>query len=273
MKDQVLQFLGAPGKTGSERFNKALELYRKSKGHDAGRVRFYNNLGFSQDRLEGLVYELKKLHSITDLQVANARRAAMKPVEKEEESPLTPAVGLTEYLAEVVAFDVSKATEEELAEAAVRLRNVIGIEANLRNSTDAEFLTQFQDVIGSYPTEEREEALNNLQAAIKDLNPKTDPAIALIPVKDIDVVITEENEDEPEKEEKIPAQEETPTEDLPVDPFKQKLADFDLEQEKYNSIKSFAAEVSDVIGEDPADQKAATLKAFIEEAKKKLAQS
>lgn len=76
MKDQVLKFLGDLPKAGSDQFNKALELLRKSKGHDAGKLRFYNNLGYSADRLESLLYDLKKQYGVTDVEVATAARAS-----------------------------------------------------------------------------------------------------------------------------------------------------------------------------------------------------
>ena len=72
MKDQAIQFLGNLPQSEGDQFNKALELYRKSKNHDPGKLRYYNQLGYNKDRLESLLYEVKKLHFISDVEVAQA---------------------------------------------------------------------------------------------------------------------------------------------------------------------------------------------------------
>ncbi len=307
MKDQVIKFLGDLPKSASEQFNQALELLRKSKNHDAGKVRYYNTLGLSPDRLESLLYDLKQLHSVTDIQLANARR---KP--KAEKSKViliaggSSSIDIEAFAKEVIAFDLSKASEEEISAAADQIIFVMcsGVVPEHRpfGVPDSVFIKEFQTVLSEV------ESVEELTALIEEIqkqsqepenllsnHPEGDPLGNLdnssleIDVKDPVEVKSEEKKeataqekpeapDEEKKEapvveEKTEAPTQEKEEDQPVDPFKQKLDDFDLAAEKYNSIKSFAAEVSNAIGVDPADQKAATLKAFIEEAKKKFTQS
>jgi len=74
MKDQAIQFLGNLPQSEGDQFNKALELYRKSKNHDPGKLRYYNQLGYNKERLQSLLYEVKKMHSISDVEVAQATK-------------------------------------------------------------------------------------------------------------------------------------------------------------------------------------------------------
>jgi hypothetical protein len=164
MREKVLEFLAEEPASKSQQFNKALSLYRQSKGHNAAEVRFANNLGYSEDRLQNLLYELQKLHGITRVDVVNFKVKA----------PLAPIGGVKEA--------VKTAAEEK----------------------------------------------------------------------------------DQKKAEKGPEKVEAEASE-----FNQELAAFDVEKEKYQSIKKFAARVSDETGEKPADQKGDTLKAFILEAKKK----
>jgi len=85
MKDQAIQFLGNLPQSEGDQFNKALELYRKSKNHDPGKLRYYNQLGYNKDRLESLLYEVKKMHSISDVEVAQATKVVkLKVVRKKK---------------------------------------------------------------------------------------------------------------------------------------------------------------------------------------------
>lgn len=239
MKDQVIKFLGDLPKSGSEQFNQALELLRKSKNHDAGKVRYYNTLGLSPDRLESLLYDLKQLHNVTDIQLANAKRKNVKLEKVEDETEDADTAKNLEVKDPVEVKTENKTVEpsEENKEPGVKDPAQDNTEASAEGKTEAPAQENAE------PAEE-----SNTEAAVEE---KTETTV--------------------EEKKEAPAQEKT--EDQPVDPFKQKLADFDLSAEKYNSIKSFAAEISNVTGEDPADQKAASLKSFIEEAKKKFAQS
>lgn len=66
MKQQSVEFFRNLPKQKTEQFNAALDLYRKSTGHIPRQLQHFNNLGYSEARLESLFYELKKLHNITE---------------------------------------------------------------------------------------------------------------------------------------------------------------------------------------------------------------
>ena len=108
MKDQVIEFLGNPPKSKPEQFNQALSLYKDSRNHNPSQVRYMNTLGFSADRLESLLYDLKKLHNIRDVEVANARNSR----KSEDGSPKENEVALID------AADVDVVTQEFHAEGA-----------------------------------------------------------------------------------------------------------------------------------------------------------
>lgn len=76
MKNEVLQFLKNLPKTDSEKFNKAFELLRKSKGTNFNQVRVYNMQGASPQNIKNIMYDLKKLHSITDAEVLSKRNVS-----------------------------------------------------------------------------------------------------------------------------------------------------------------------------------------------------
>ena len=60
-----------------------------------------NTLGYSEARLEILLYELKKLHQVTDLQVATARNA--KKQEPRDESQDNEC-----FAKDVIEFDLRR---------------------------------------------------------------------------------------------------------------------------------------------------------------------
>ena len=95
MKENAIKFLADLPESKTEQFNKALELYRKSKNHNPQQVRYMNSLGFSGDRLQVLLYELKKLHNITDIQISEERaKKVVKMKAKQEENEFLEAGGL-----------------------------------------------------------------------------------------------------------------------------------------------------------------------------------
>lgn len=78
MKQKVIEFLQNLPKEKYDQFNEAFELYRKSEGKNFGVERSVNAAGFSERGLENLLYDLQKLHGITDV----------------EKSPLAPKGGI-----------------------------------------------------------------------------------------------------------------------------------------------------------------------------------
>ena len=77
----------------------------------------------------------------------------------------------------------------------------------------------------------------------------------------------DDQENDAEAQDKSPEKEEELKQEVPE--AIKKLDGFDVEAADYNTIKSFAAELGDAIKKTPKDQKGATLKAFISDAKKK----
>ncbi|HBK83315.1 MAG TPA: hypothetical protein DDZ41_06915, partial [Flavobacterium sp.] len=69
LRESVIIFLGLPPKSKIEQFNKAFELYRKSANKNLGVELRLNRSGFTEEGLENLLYDLKKLHQISDVDV------------------------------------------------------------------------------------------------------------------------------------------------------------------------------------------------------------
>lgn len=68
MKQKVIEFFQNLPKEKYEQFNDAFELYRKSEGKSLGMEKGINASGFSEHALENLLYDLQKLHGITDVE-------------------------------------------------------------------------------------------------------------------------------------------------------------------------------------------------------------
>jgi hypothetical protein len=66
MRNSILSFLRDLPAQQHEQFNQAFDLYRKSPGARSRYIQSLNTQGFSGPRLNDLLYELKKLHSITE---------------------------------------------------------------------------------------------------------------------------------------------------------------------------------------------------------------
>jgi FtsZ-binding cell division protein ZapB len=85
MKQKVIEFLQNLPKEKYDQFNEAFELYRKSEGKIFGVERAINASGFSERVLENLLYDLQKLHGITDVEkVASVVESQMSKVESED---------------------------------------------------------------------------------------------------------------------------------------------------------------------------------------------
>lgn len=68
MKQNVIEFFQNLPTEKSEQFNQAFELYRKSPNKNSGVERSLNAQGFSERTLENLLYDLQKMHGITDVE-------------------------------------------------------------------------------------------------------------------------------------------------------------------------------------------------------------
>ncbi|KAA2218259.1 hypothetical protein [Maribacter flavus] len=77
MREKVLEFLREQKGIPEERYNKAMELYRKSEGKSIPSVNYYSRAGFTKVNLQNICYDLQHLHGITDLEL----RAKVKKME------------------------------------------------------------------------------------------------------------------------------------------------------------------------------------------------
>jgi hypothetical protein len=68
-KKEVLDFLANLPSKPAEQFNQALNLYRNSKGALSNQLNYFNRSGFSSATLSAVLYELKKLHQISNSDV------------------------------------------------------------------------------------------------------------------------------------------------------------------------------------------------------------
>lgn len=92
MKQKVIKFLQNLPKEKYDQFNEAFELYRKSNNKNASVERVLNASGFSERALENLLYDLQKLHGITDLEKVVVESQILK-VESEEEKGMNSENG------------------------------------------------------------------------------------------------------------------------------------------------------------------------------------
>jgi hypothetical protein len=70
MKQKIIEFFqqGLPSNK-SEQFNKLFELYRNSLGKSLATERMLNSSGYSKTNLEALIYDIKRLHGIKDVEL------------------------------------------------------------------------------------------------------------------------------------------------------------------------------------------------------------
>lgn len=256
MKNDILKFLASGEGNPQEQFNKALALYRKSKNHDNSQVRYMNSLGYSPARLEDLLYQLKKLHDISDLALANYRNQSKKESKKTEAKlegeRLDGALKLLRQAVEEIDFE--KTDLEELKQC----EEILNEEINRLPSDKIP-----EDIIDQMGELSQFIAARDAYEAEKVKQQKVDPSTQL-------KVTTEEKEALQDDEAVIDHEKQkVAAESEKAEFLKKDLGGFDVEAESYNSAKSFAATLSDYINEDPKDQKWDTIKDFISAAKKK----
>lgn len=134
MKDKVIKFLKNLPNNPYDRFNEAYELYRRSEGKNVHVERMLNSAGFSESRLENLLYDLKKIHDISDMELATAM------VSKEENDEVVFEKELLEEEKELLEEENEelKMTIEELEEQNERLK-VLGLNRITPQSVRVEF--------------------------------------------------------------------------------------------------------------------------------------
>ena len=85
MKNKVIEFFQNLPIEKHEQFNEAFELYRKSEGKSFVVERAVNASGFSERALENLLYDLQKLHGITDVEKIPSGQLAVVSLQSAEE--------------------------------------------------------------------------------------------------------------------------------------------------------------------------------------------
>ena len=84
MKAKVIEFFQNLPEAKHEQFNKAFELYRQSEGKNPISERVFNAKGFTPSSLENLLYDLQKLHGITDVEKVSAVKSEKLEVSSEK---------------------------------------------------------------------------------------------------------------------------------------------------------------------------------------------
>lgn len=113
MRQNVVEFFQNLPIEKSEQFNKAFELYRKSPNKNTGVERSLNVQGYSERTLENLLYDLQKLHGITDLEKV---AVAKSDVSSEESEVITISEGVVTDVENIVVVSEIVSEESEKTE-------------------------------------------------------------------------------------------------------------------------------------------------------------
>lgn len=109
LKTRVLLLLKAVSKTEKfDLFNQAFALYKESPDKLLGMESKLNRVGFTDDGLQNLLYDLQKMHNITDTEIVSEIEVVPEVV---PEALSVPGEGLQEQ-ANAVAHKVLEHTEE-----------------------------------------------------------------------------------------------------------------------------------------------------------------
>jgi hypothetical protein len=109
MKTKVIEFFQNLPEAPHDQFNQAFALYRESEGKNPVAERNFNAQGYTPASLENLLYDLQKMHGITDVEkIPLTPKGGIKEVGSEEEVVLRQAQDDSEEL------DFLKEENEEL---------------------------------------------------------------------------------------------------------------------------------------------------------------
>lgn len=136
-REEALAFLAEPPKKPQEQFNQAFALYRNSPGKLETQERFLNRVGYSATTLATVLYELQKLHKISDSEI----RKVGKPVE------LPPVVENTELKEHVLTLvsGLSDITRNTLL-TSLKLMGIYGSKDNVPTELNAFVDKTFEDL-------------------------------------------------------------------------------------------------------------------------------
>lgn len=78
MKAKVIEFFQNLPEAKHDQFNKAFELYRQSNGKNPVTERVLNAQGFTPSSLDNLLYDLQKMHGITDVEKVRSEKLEVR---------------------------------------------------------------------------------------------------------------------------------------------------------------------------------------------------
>jgi hypothetical protein len=129
MKSKVIKFFQNLPKEKHEQFNRAFELYRQSEGKNPVMERAVNASGFSENGLENLLYDLQKLHWITDV----------------EKSPLAPEGGIKAEIQKLKVKSENEKWDSLDPDIANLFQSLLAMSIEDRNAWGANRQKQFGD--------------------------------------------------------------------------------------------------------------------------------
>lgn len=92
MKQKVIEFFQNLPEAKHDQFNQAFALYRESEGKNPVAERNFNAQGYTPSSLENILYDLQKLHGITDVEKVGSQKLEVRSEEldslKEENEEL-----------------------------------------------------------------------------------------------------------------------------------------------------------------------------------------
>jgi hypothetical protein len=149
MKQEVIEFFQNLPDEKHEQFNKAYELYRQSPTKNVGTERSLNVQGFSERGLENLLYDLQKMHGITDVE----KIAIVKSEKLKVRSPRL----LADYILAFTEEELRNWAQTECVEKEIGLAEVIELALANEENNIAAILTEELDKINV----EKQSIINN----------------------------------------------------------------------------------------------------------------
>ena len=155
MKNTVIKFFQNLPIEKYEQFNVAFELYRKSEGKSFVVERAVNASGFSERALENLLYDLQKLHGITDVEKVSTVQVPVISLQSVEEIESAKWNLLDPEIANLFQTILAMSEEERNSWGTTRMKQFADVELllHLSNEVDlthvSECLVKVWDYLGT----------------------------------------------------------------------------------------------------------------------------
>jgi hypothetical protein len=165
MKNQfrltVLAFLATQFTDKYEQFNKAFELYRKTEGKNQALEVKLNRVGYTDEFLEALLYDLQKLNDISDVEIVEEKNRNKPVVEfKLQEETKEPGVKVGDL---ELSLEFIKGVVVTLG-IKTSAKTVVGLQAAIDKQTD-EVRNQIIDLASATPVNKIEVDFDNVTPA------------------------------------------------------------------------------------------------------------